>query len=128
MESQCLIDTTNFIQTKNHFIHFLSIFAFFWYIVMYIFFPQIYFGITQLEKWFFFNWILCVMVYHIMQNFLEKYAPKLPWLKFKHEHLWKIVQCDNIFGPPIVCFTLGGSFDCIFTHETICSCKTLIDY
>jgi len=29
MESQCLIDITNFIKTKNHFNHFLSIFAFF---------------------------------------------------------------------------------------------------
>ncbi len=35
---------------------------------------------------------------------LEKYALKLPWLKLKHGHLWKIIQCDNIFGPLVVCF------------------------
>jgi hypothetical protein len=29
MESQCLIDITNFIKTKNHFSHFWSIFALF---------------------------------------------------------------------------------------------------
>jgi hypothetical protein len=31
---------------------------------------------------------------------LEKYAPILPWLKFKHGDPWKTMQCDNIFGPP----------------------------
>ncbi len=34
---------------------------------------------------------------------MEKYAPKLPWLKFKHYH-WKTIRCDNIFGPSIVYF------------------------
>jgi len=31
---------------------------------------------------------------------LEKYAPISPWLKFKHGHPWKAIQCDNIFAPP----------------------------
>jgi hypothetical protein len=31
---------------------------------------------------------------------LEKYVPILPWLKFKHGHPWKTIQCDNIFAPP----------------------------
>jgi len=37
---------------------------------------------------------------------LEKYAPILPWLKFKHGHPWKTLQCDNIFGPLVLCFHL----------------------
>ncbi len=48
MNSQCLIDTTNFINIKNYFKIFLSIFAFFstkWR--TFFFLPQIYFGITH---------------------------------------------------------------------------------
>jgi len=99
MESQCWIDTTNFINTKNHFNHFWSIFAFF---STNIFLPQIYFGITQykLKKWFFlwFNFLWYNLPYYA--RIWKKYVLILPWLKFKHGHHCKIVQCDNIFGPP----------------------------
>jgi hypothetical protein len=57
------------------------------YIVMYIFLPQIYFGIThyKLEKNIFSSEFFCYgLPYYAI--FLEKYAPKLPWLKFKHGH------------------------------------------
>jgi hypothetical protein len=70
--------------------------------MMYIFSSQIYIGITQykLEKGIFFSIeFLCYgLPYYAI--FLEKYAPKLPWLKFKHGHPWKTVKCDNIFGHP----------------------------
>jgi hypothetical protein len=67
-----------------------------------IFLPQTYFGIAQykLEK----NKIL----YHLdflcynlpyYAKILEKYAPILPWLKFKHGHPWKTIPCDNILVP-----------------------------
>jgi hypothetical protein len=46
-----------------------------------------------------------------MQKSLEKYAPILSWLKFKHAHLWKIVECDNNFGPPKCAFTLIGQWN-----------------
>jgi hypothetical protein len=36
----------------------------------------------------------------IMQKNFQKYAPILPWLKFKHGHPWKTIHYDNIFGPP----------------------------
>jgi len=51
MESQCLIDTINFIKIKNHFNHFLNIFAFLLHSDIH-FLPQVYFGISQykLEK------------------------------------------------------------------------------
>jgi hypothetical protein len=49
--------------------------------------------------------IFCVIINHIMQEFWKKYAPILPWLKFKHGHHCKIMQCDNIFGPPCSVFS-----------------------
>jgi hypothetical protein len=88
MEPQCLIDNKNFIKTKNRFNHFLSTFAFFKFIVMYIFLSQIYFGIAQykLEKK---NSsqlnFLCYNLPYYAKT-LEKYALILPWLKFKHGH------------------------------------------
>ncbi len=41
---------------------------------------------------------LCYNLPHYSKK-LKKCAPVLPWLKFKHGHPWKIVQCDNIFYP-----------------------------
>jgi hypothetical protein len=83
MESQCLIDPTNLIKTKNHFDHFFNIFAFYYHTLTYIFLPQIYFGTSQytLEK----NNSLCYNLPYYAKK-LEKYAPILPWLKFKHGH------------------------------------------
>jgi hypothetical protein len=49
-----------------------------------------------------------------MQKCLEKYVPKLPWLKFKYGHPWKTIQSDNIFGPPIVAFPLNNI---MFVHQ-----------
>jgi len=60
---------------------------------MYIFLPQIYFGITRYKlgkRNLFLSEFLCYGLPYYAQN-LEKYAPKLPWLKFKHGHPWKIV-------------------------------------
>jgi len=48
MELQCLVDTTNFIKTKNHFNIFLSIFIFLVRCDLY-FLVQIYFKITSYE-------------------------------------------------------------------------------
>jgi hypothetical protein len=28
----------------------------------------------------------------------------LPWLRFKHGHPWKTIQCGNILGPPVIYF------------------------
>jgi hypothetical protein len=52
----------------------------------YIFLPHIYFGITQ-YSWknkfpFLLNSLCYGLPYYVKS--LEKYAPKLPWLKFKH--------------------------------------------
>jgi hypothetical protein len=78
MESQCLININFFIKTKNHSNHLKNIFAFFEYVMMYIFLSQIYFGITQykLEKRIFFLievlWftILCKKNWkNILQNY-----------------------------------------------------------
>ncbi len=73
---------------------------------MSIFLQQIYFGTSQcrLEKN---NSLqlnsLCYNLPYYVNN-LKKYVPILQWLKFKHEHLWKIVQFDNIFGLLVMCF------------------------
>jgi hypothetical protein len=69
--------------------------------MMYIFMPQIYVRTSQykLEKK---NSLRLNSFYHNLPYYaknLEKYAPILPWLKFKHKHPWKTIQCDNIFGP-----------------------------
>jgi hypothetical protein len=40
MESRCLVDTTNFIMTKNHFNHFLNYICIFWYVVTYMFWQK----------------------------------------------------------------------------------------
>jgi len=88
MEPQCLIDNKNFIKTKNHFNHFLSIFSFLKFIITYIFLSQIYFGIAQykLEKKYSSQLnFLCYNLPYYAKN-LEKYALILPWLKFKHGH------------------------------------------
>jgi hypothetical protein len=93
-ESQCLIDTTNFIKTKNHFNHFLSIFAFF----CHKYTLELHYISWKKNIFFQLNSLCCNLPYYAKK--LEKYAPILPWLKFKHGHPRKIVLCDNIFGPP----------------------------
>jgi len=40
----------------------------------------------------------------VLSPIMQKYAPILPWLKFKHGHPWKTIHYDNIFGPLVVCF------------------------
>jgi hypothetical protein len=79
MESQCLINITNFIKTKNHFNHFLSIFAFFLYIVRHIFLSQIYFEITQykFEKIIFFLIELILLWSTILCIFKKKLCSKI---------------------------------------------------
>jgi hypothetical protein len=69
MKSQCLIDTTNFIKIKNHVnhlkenLHFLiHNFTFFATNILWNHTIQV--G----KKKILFDWILCAMVYHIMQN------------------------------------------------------------
>jgi hypothetical protein len=49
MESQCLVDTKIFLKIINHFNHFLVYFHFYYYIMIYIFFAQIYSKITSYE-------------------------------------------------------------------------------
>jgi len=54
MESQCLIDTKNFIKIKNHFNPFLNIFGVFCVIFLcasdiYIYIVQMYFNVTSYE-------------------------------------------------------------------------------
>ncbi len=51
---------------------------------------------------------------------LEKYAPILPWLKFKHGHPWKTVQCDNIFAttPSLSVFSPITSSNQTFLEHT----------
>jgi hypothetical protein len=105
MKSQFLIDNKKIITPESHFNHFLSIIAFLstqWC----RFFCHIHtlelHNISWKKK--FFDSIPCVIIYHIMQCFLEKYAIILPWLKFKHRHLYKTIQCDHIFSPPMLCF------------------------
>jgi hypothetical protein len=49
MESQCLVDITNFINIKKHFNHFLNIFASFNNYDTYIYIAQIYRNITTYE-------------------------------------------------------------------------------
>jgi hypothetical protein len=44
-----------------------------------------------------------------MQKKLEKYAPISPWLKFKHGHPWKTIQCHNISSPPQVVSPINKS-------------------
>jgi hypothetical protein len=46
---------------------------------------------------------LCYDLPYYAKN-LEKYAPKLAWLKFEHGHPSKLIQCDNICGPLVLCF------------------------
>ncbi len=69
---------------------------------MYIFWSQIYFGITQYKLGKKLKNQLDFVCYGLPYYtiFLEKYAPKFSWLKLKYGHPWKIVQCDNIFAPP----------------------------
>jgi hypothetical protein len=42
---------------------------------------------------------------HIMQKVWKEYAPILP-VEVQTRTPLKNVQCDNIFGPPLVCFHL----------------------
>jgi len=88
MESKCLVDTTNFIKTKNHFNPFLSIFAFFSK-VWCIFLTQKYTLTSHhiKEKCSFFGiWFLWVLTYHNMQKHCEN--PSYQW------HGW-----SSIMGP-----------------------------
>jgi hypothetical protein len=101
MESQCLVDTINFIKTKNHFNHFLNIFAFFntqWH----TFCCHKYILESHNISWKN-EFSLCYGLPYYAK-ILEKHVPILPWLNFKYGHPWKTIQCDNTFGPPIVCF------------------------
>jgi hypothetical protein len=108
MKSQCLINTTNFIKTKNHFNYFKNIFACF-STQLCTFFCRKYTLESHNISWkkiFFWLNSLCYGLPYYAKS-MEKHAPKLPRLKFKHGHPWKIVQCDNIFGHPIMCFHLS---------------------
>ncbi len=73
MESQCLIDITNFIKIKNHFNHFLRIFTFF-SALWHIYIAKIYFNITlyEIKKCnFFCIWLRWVLTYHNMQKIMK---------------------------------------------------------
>ncbi len=88
MESQCLIDITKFIRTKNHFNHFFSIFSFLIHNDVHFFATNKVWNHTiYIEKMnFLCNWIfLCYNLPYYAKK-LEKYALILPWLKFKHGH------------------------------------------
>jgi len=72
---------------------------------------------NKFEKEIFFT-IECFVLYTILcKNFGKicsnitmaevKYAEILPWQKFKQKRLWKTIQCDNIFDPPVMCFHLS---------------------
>jgi hypothetical protein len=106
MESQCLIDTTNFIKTK-------IISVIFWVYFHFLIHNDIHFFCHKyISKLHNIGWekkkslwlnSLCYNLPYYAKS-LEKYALVLPWLKFKHGHPSKTIQCDNIFGPPVVCF------------------------
>jgi hypothetical protein len=99
------MDTTNFSKTTNHFNHFLSIFTFFYCIVMYIFLSQIYFGTTQYKlEFLFFLFEFFELWFTILCKKIAKNVILLPWLRFKHGHPWKTIQCGNILGPPVIYF------------------------
>jgi hypothetical protein len=85
MESQCLIDITNFIKTRNHF---LNVFAFFstWSCTFvchkYTLEPH---NISWKKEFSLQLNSLCYKLPYYAKS-LEKYIPILPWLKFKDGH------------------------------------------
>jgi hypothetical protein len=90
-----------FHKTKNHFkIIFWIYLDFFWYIVMYIFCHKYVLKLYNIswKKNLWWNFLCYNLAYYVKN--LKKYAPILQWIKFKHGHLRKKVQCDNIFGFP----------------------------
>jgi len=107
MESQCLVNITNFIKNKNHFNHFLNIFAF---LVHCDFFFGHKYTITshhmKLKSVIFLTFdflgfwciIICKNIVKILHNNdmvdIQTWEP------------WKTIECDNSFAPPIVCFHL----------------------
>jgi hypothetical protein len=104
MESQCLINITNFIKAKNHFNHFLSIFAFF-HMLQWIFFWHKYtltshhikkITVISLEFDLFRFWptIICKKIMKILHN--NDRVEVQTWDPPK--------KCDNNLGPLIMCF------------------------
>ncbi len=93
MELQFLIDTTNFIKTKNHFNHFLIYLHFLVHSDVHCFchkYTLELYNISWKKKILLQLNSLCYNPPYYA-NHLEKYPPILPWLKFKHGHPWKIV-------------------------------------
>jgi hypothetical protein len=104
MESQCFVDTTNFIKIKNHFNHFLTIFAFFdtsWHIYFWHKYSltshHIRFkNVVSLEFDLFGFWPTIICKKTLWKSFII-----MTWLKFKHGHgPLKTIECDNNFCTP----------------------------
>jgi hypothetical protein len=101
MESQCLVDITNFIKIKNDFNHFLNIFSFF--NTLWRFFWHKY-TIKSLHMKFknvisltfhcfgFWSTIICKIIVKILHS--------IDMVDIQTWEPWKTIECDNSLAPP----------------------------
>jgi hypothetical protein len=94
----------NFIKIKNHFNHFLNIFIFFskmWH----VYFLHKYILTSHHVNYLFIYciWLLWGLTYHNMQKNM-KILHNNDMVEVQTWDPWKLIQCDNNLGSPIVCF------------------------